>query len=408
MFVNQNITKRFDLNVGKKCNERCSFCYYLKEIESGDTRDLTTSDIMGILKVGRKWGKTRVDFTGGEPTIRKDLPQLIEFARSVGYETCCIITNGSVTATPKKLKEFIDAGLNDILVSLHAYDADSHDYLVKAKNAHSKVLQTLENAVNFGLKPRVNHVVNNLNYENVEKLADLVVPFEPAALNFIVFNPTRDAIDANKEIKVTYLDVAKYLDKVISKYESRISAINVRHLPFCFLKGHEKNIKTMWQLQYEKAEWDWCMDIIHKKGLLYMYGAAIVGMFPLFFHPRFSKTNWNTRLHDALQQMRMVNDRKKVSACGQCKMRNICDGVPKQYIKDDREGDLEPYMDGETILDPAHFIPRAELEDAISNSDYKKLPGTPYLWFGNHRASNNSKSWTEKVSGELVSINRKP
>jgi len=34
----------------------------------------------------------------------------------------------------------------------------------------------------------------------------------------------------------------------------------------------------MWQLQYEQAEWDWCMDIIHKRGSLYMYGASVLGM----------------------------------------------------------------------------------------------------------------------------------
>ena len=173
----QNITKRFDLNMGKRCNERCMFCYYLDEIESGNTRDRSTEQVKDILKMGRKWGKTRVDLTGGEPTIRKDLPEIVAYARDIGYETVCIITNGLVTAKKAKLQELQDAGLNDILVSLHAYDAETHDYLVKIKGAHAKVLKTLQNANEIGLNLRVNHVVTNLNYTDVSNLAGLVSPF---------------------------------------------------------------------------------------------------------------------------------------------------------------------------------------------------------------------------------------
>lgn len=380
-----NITKRFDLNMGKRCNERCMFCYYLEEIESGNTRDRSTEQIKDILKVGRRWGKTRVDLTGGEPSIRKDLPEVIAFAREIGYETVCMITNGLVTAKKEKLKEFMDAGLNDILVSLHAYDAETHDYLVKIQGAHAKVLRTLGNANELGLHLRVNHVVTNLNYMDVSNLAELVVGYEPKALNYIVLNPTRDAVNADRQLSITYHDVAEQLKKMLDDYAPRFPTINVRHMPFCMLKGYEKHVKTMWQLQYEKAEWDWCMDIIHKRGSLFMYGAAAAGMATMARHPRLYQSDWNTRLHDALQYSRILNDRRKPGECGACDMRHICDGVPKEHYADRRGIEVRSYTGGELITDPAHFIPADELEEPARAGDHVKLPGTPSLLFGQYR-----------------------
>ena len=381
----QNITKRFDLNMGKRCNERCMFCYYLDEIESGNTRDRSTDQIKDILKIGRRWGKTRVDLTGGEPTIRKDLAEVIEFAREIGYETVCIITNGLATAKREKLHEFIDAGLNDILVSLHAYDAPTHDYLVKMKGAHAKVLATLDNARALNLHLRINHVVTNLNYLDVGRLASLVVGYAPRALNYIVLNPTRDAMNADRELSITYREVARPLRAVLDEYATRIPTINVRHMPFCMLEGYEKHVKTMWQLQYERSEWDWCMDIVHKRGSLFMYAAALFGLVRMWRHPRVRRVDWNTRLHDALQYARIFNDRRQPAECGACDLRYVCDGVPRQYFEDRGGSEVAPYRIAAPIIDPTHFMPDDEKETDPSPRDFVNLPGTPRLLFGQYR-----------------------
>jgi len=381
----RNITKRFDLNMGKRCNERCMFCYYLEEIESGNTRDRSTEQVKDILKVGRKWGKTRVDLTGGEPSIRKDLPEIIAFAREIGYETVCMITNGLVTAKKEKLAEFVDAGLNDILVSLHAHDAETHDYLVKVKGAHAKVLRTLANARELGLDLRVNHVVTNLNYKHVSSLAEQVVGYRPRALNYIVLNPTRDAVNADRRLSITYHDVGEELRRMLDAYASRLPTINIRHMPFCMLEGYEKHVKTMWQLQYEKAEWDWCMDIIHKRGSVFMYAAAAAGMASMIRHPRLYQGTWRTRLNDALQYSRILNDRRKPAECGRCDLRDICDGVPREHFADRGGVEVRPYTGGERISDPAHFMAADELEDPPREGDAVTLPGTPAMLFGQYR-----------------------
>ena len=83
------ITRRLYVNMGFACNERCSFCYYLEDIVRGTTADADTEEVKRRLRVGRKWGKVRVDLTGGEPTIRKDLEEIVG-----GIEDACDLVQG--------------------------------------------------------------------------------------------------------------------------------------------------------------------------------------------------------------------------------------------------------------------------------------------------------------------------
>ena len=200
-----------------------------------------------------------------------------------------------------------------------------------------------------------------------------------------MLNPTRDAINADKELSITYQDVGNELRQALDAYHGEIPTINIRHMPFCMLKGHEKHVKTMWQLQYERVEWDWCMDIIHKRGSLFMYGAAAFGMARMWRHPRLYNNGGGSRLHDALQYARIFNDRRQAPECSKCDLRNICDGLPKQYYADRKSGEVAPYTLGQTISDPTHFMPDDEKEDSPKSTDFDNVPGTPSLLFGQYR-----------------------
>ena len=358
------ITKRFDLNMGRRCNLRCKFCYYLEEIESGDTRDMSTQQVKDVLDIGYRRGKRRVDLTGGEPTIRGDLAEIIAYARDVGYETVCIITNGLLVSKKEKLQAYVDAGLNDILLSVHAYNGALHDELVGLTGAHHKVMTALRHAQEIGITTRVNHVVSNLNYQDVSQMAALMADYAPDALNFILFNPTRNAIDAYEVLSLTYRDFSPYLLDMLETYHDTFPALNLRHIPFCYVKGFEPHVKTMYQLQYEKVEWDYTMDILYKRGRAFLYGSTLFGAALMLANPRFFKLPFDAQVKEALQRARIFNDRRQGQKCKRCQLRYICDGLPKAYVQHRGADEVSPYLEGETILDPTHFIRREELEDS--------------------------------------------
>ncbi len=358
------VTRRFDINMGFKCNFRCKFCYYLGAINAGKTRDLSTEEVKRRLRVGRSWGKTAVDLTGGEPTMREDLAELVSFARKIGYQTVCIITNGWIIGSNKDyLQKLAEAGLNDILMSLHGPDAETHQELTGKKGSYERFLAAVERVKHTpGVRLRFNHVICEQNFEKIEKSGDLLASFEPDAMNFILFQPTRDALRAEKAIKFrSYKQVTPHLAQAIEKHRARVPRINVRDLPFCLLKGFEPHIKTMFQLQYEKVEWDYCLDVIFKKGYPFYGASAVFGAILSAENPYFRTADWDNKRHLAIQRARAFTMRKQGGACARCAITHICDGLVKDYFERCGDGELSPYS-GERITNPTYFIERDELE----------------------------------------------
>ena len=252
----KDISKRFVLHVGYSCNERCRFCYYRESLEKGTVKDLKTEEVRKRLRIARRHGKNAVDFSGGEPTIREDLPDLIEYARAIGYKKVCIITNGIVTAREEKCRKYVDSGLNDVLVSLHSAREELHDHLTRVKGSFNKVGRTIENFSKLGLGIRINTVVTNLNYNDLDYYFSYVRKYNPLAVNLLVYNPSEECVTYKDEDVsiVDYNPISEALSSALDAHSHEFNRINVRFLPFCLLKGHEDKIRTMWQKIYEAEE----------------------------------------------------------------------------------------------------------------------------------------------------------
>lgn len=179
------MTRRVKIVTGLKCNIGCIFCYYRDSLESGNRGfDRIRKDLL----YARNHGILEVDFSGGEPTIHPDLPRLISEAKRIGIERVCIITNGWRLADRGYLKALKEAGLDEILFSLHGSSQRIHDRLTDTPGSFSRIIRALEYSKEEGLDIRTNTVVNRLNLEDLVELALLIRSFDPIQVNFITIN----------------------------------------------------------------------------------------------------------------------------------------------------------------------------------------------------------------------------
>lgn len=346
------VTKRMVLHVGFSCNARCRFCYYKDDLACGNVRDLTTEEIKSRLKEGRRFGKNQVELSGGEPTIRKDIFEIADFARESGYKTICIITNGLRTYDLTFCKKLKKAGVNEFLFSLHSPVEKEHDWLTRIKGSWKKVIKSIKNAEKLNISYRTNTVVSNINYNHLDKLYSVLKDFKPSAVNLLVYNPSTAQFPEKGEI-VDYNIVGKKIKSFINKYESHFKVINIRWLPFCFLKGKEKNIRTQWQKFYEDQEWDPYLNIKFNKGFKGALGSFIGGLFLYYYKaPRYGKRDLYTKFNEVISAFRMFFYYKQRGPCKHCALRKICTGLPKNYKNDNIK--LKPYR-GRVIRDPLHF-----------------------------------------------------
>lgn len=139
------------------CNQKCLHCYAAGQPLS-DTPELTTAQWKEILAKLRAANVPQVTFTGGEPTLRADLVELVEAAQ---WFVTRLNTNGRLL-TPELCRRLYDASLDSVQVTLYSHDPAIHNALVGAEGFDDTVAG-IKNAVAAGLSVSVNTPLCSLN-----------------------------------------------------------------------------------------------------------------------------------------------------------------------------------------------------------------------------------------------------
>jgi putative coenzyme PQQ synthesis protein E len=139
------------------CNQKCLHCYAAGQPLS-DTPELTTAQWKEILAKLRAANVPQVTFTGGEPTLRADLVELVEAAQ---WFVTRLNTNGRLL-TPELCRRLYEASLDSVQVTLYSHDPAVHNALVGAEGFDDTVAG-IRNAVAAGLSVSVNTPLCSLN-----------------------------------------------------------------------------------------------------------------------------------------------------------------------------------------------------------------------------------------------------
>ena len=164
------------ISVTDRCNFRCVYCMP-KEIFGPDHqflhRDqiLTFEEITRLARIFTTHGVRKIRLTGGEPLVRKDLPDLISMLAQIPDLDLTLTTNGSLL--PKHAQALKDAGLNRVTVSLDSLDNAIFKSMNDVDFPVEKVIEGMEAAAAVGLAPiKVNMVVKRgLNESSILPMA---------------------------------------------------------------------------------------------------------------------------------------------------------------------------------------------------------------------------------------------
>lgn len=360
-FHQREISPRMINYVGFACNERCRFCYYLESIESGTTQNRTTEENKKqILEGRRRFGKTQIEFTGGEATIRPDFVQLVAYAKELGYEEISLITNGLKMSHLHYCKQLVEAGLNDVLFSFHSHDPAKHDWLTQVPGSHRRLKQAVENMISLNVPIRFNSVITSENYKDIIPHLEFLCSFQPWSINLIMFNPSEETAGygSHDPIRFTsYDEIAGYVAEALTLFRDRVKALNVRFMPFCFLKGHEAHVRNYWQAIYEAKEWDSLLHVGYRMGWPKTVGAALAGLLLLPWSvARYGVKNLQTFVAELVETTRVRYLFSHVKGCRKCALRMICPGFHRDFLKKfGKHQTVHPYLDRPLVRNPIYF-----------------------------------------------------
>lgn len=223
------------------CNLNCMYCYIRKNPRDSHA----TAAAEAELRRFRSAGVSRLILTGGEPTIRKDLPRLIRYAREIGFEDVQLFTNGLMFAYKDFLAACIEAGMTSICLHVSSIDREIYRRLTGLDR-----LATLKEASrNLAKYPQLEMtlltVVNRLNLEN---LAETVAYFrtwqERAGFSRFVSQVIFCCVYSNSwdhrdQVLLPLDDTISTMEGIISKHRSEPWPVMFQGFPFCLLPGLE-------------------------------------------------------------------------------------------------------------------------------------------------------------------------
>ncbi len=157
-------------NITRRCNLKCVHCYaHAKDMEFAN--ELTTEEGKALIDDLAQFGVPVLLFSGGEPLVRKDLPELAEYAVKKGMRAV-ISTNG--TLIDKKMAAILKKiGLSYVGISLDGMK-DVNDHFRGVKGAFDKALEGIENCKEAGIKVGLRFTVNKYNVNEIPKIFDLL------------------------------------------------------------------------------------------------------------------------------------------------------------------------------------------------------------------------------------------
>jgi len=157
-------------NMTRRCNLKCIHCYSSSQnIAYAD--ELTTEEGKALIADLAAFGAPVILFSGGEPLVREDLPDLARFAVDKGMRAV-ISTNGTLI-TEEKARIFKDIGLSYIGISLDGIES-THDRFRGVRGAFKATMKGIRICRDSGIKVGVRFTINRHNVADVPAIFDLL------------------------------------------------------------------------------------------------------------------------------------------------------------------------------------------------------------------------------------------
>ncbi|MBF6638440.1 pyrroloquinoline quinone biosynthesis protein PqqE [Rouxiella silvae] len=158
-----------------RCPLQCPYCSNPLDFAKQE-KELTTEQWITVFEQARAMGAVQIGFSGGEPLVRKDLPELIKAARDLGFYTN-LITSG-IGLTEKKIDAFAEAGLDHIQISFQASDETLNAALAGSAKAFQQKLDMAKAVKAHGYPMVLNFVLHRHNIHQIDKIIELSIELE--------------------------------------------------------------------------------------------------------------------------------------------------------------------------------------------------------------------------------------
>lgn len=219
------------------CNQRCVHCYAAGQ-NYANVKELDTEHWKKIIEICKQNRIPQLTFTGGEPTMREDLPGLIKESR---WFITRLNTNG-VKLTEEYCQKLREAELDNVQITFYSSDAQIHNSLTGA-SYYEKTVEGIKNALAAGLSVNINTPLCSQNADYVTTLKFL----KSLGVTYVTCSGLIPAGNAVKEDSLSIRLGKEEIRQVVSEGAA-----------YCAEHGMEMSFTSPgWIEEEELKKWDW-------------------------------------------------------------------------------------------------------------------------------------------------------
>ncbi|EKS42352.1 pyrroloquinoline quinone biosynthesis protein PqqE [Afipia clevelandensis] len=204
-----------------RCPLQCPYCSNPLELERSGA-ELSTDEWRRVLSELAQIGVLQIHFSGGEPTARKDLAELVRHATDVGLYSNLITS--AVLLTRDKLAALADAGLCHIQISFQGSEQGVADRVAGLKDAHAKKIEAAGWARELGLPLTVNAVMHRQNLFQLSDIIQMAVDLDADRLEVANVQYYGWALN-NRATLMPTIEQIEETSRIVEEAETRLKGI---------------------------------------------------------------------------------------------------------------------------------------------------------------------------------------
>ena len=295
------------LFTGFSCNSYCHFCI---DLNKRDVPDKSTQQILREMVEAKGKGVTYLEMIGGESTIRGDFLSLVRAAKKLGFKDVVVVTNGRMLSYPDFAKATVEAGVTELIFSIHGHDAKLHDAVTAAPGSFAQLLQAIANVRALGFN-RIfgNCTVVKPNMRHLPDIGRLMLKLGIHHSEFIFVDPNYGGAYSNFEGLVPRIsEAAPYMRETLDVGRAAgVRDWTARYVPLCHFTDYLDQISEIREVTTFRTR-HWAPDFKNED-----VGAS-----------------------------RGAHGRLKTERCTGCSLFDSCEGIWKEYLKRYDDSELIP------------------------------------------------------------------
>lgn len=314
---NSLLSKAF-LDITNKCNIKCKHCFTNARADS-HLDELTTEQIKCFINELQELKISRLALGGGEPLVRPDIYEIIQYASSKGIRIH-MSTNGKLL-TEDNIIRLKDAGLDSVQISIDSMNAEVHDELRACKGLFAQCMNAVRLVQKHGISLIVSTTITKLNVNELQNIIEVVKNAGVKMHRFIRFVPVGRGEEFKKSLYVEPEVLAPIMIKLHEEYDE-------------YLFGDKRYIYGMPVLKYQCDEFQsYESPVGCEAGKLCVDVLSNGNVVPCNYLGTDEK--WvcgnikNESFVDIVRDSKVINEFRKlngsnIEGCGSCRLKDKC------------------------------------------------------------------------------------